>query len=70
MDGVNVMSDPMALKWALIDLLKICDAAHEGRLHGDLARIARTLGVELSEPAKSEAALDLHFTKAKKAARI
>jgi hypothetical protein len=44
------MSDPMALKWALVDLLRICDAAHEGRLHGDLARIARTLGVELTEP--------------------
>jgi hypothetical protein len=40
----------MALKWAIIDLLKICDTAHEGRLHGDLARIAKTLGVELSEP--------------------
>jgi hypothetical protein len=66
------MSDPMALKWAIIDLLKICDAAHEGRLHGDLARIARTLGVELTEPVKAETVAmgeDLHFGKAKKAAR-
>jgi hypothetical protein len=44
------MSDPMTMKWAIVDLLKICDAAHEGRLHGDLARIARTLGVELTSP--------------------
>jgi len=43
-----------AVRWAIVDLLKVCDAAHEGRLHGDLARIARTLGVELSEPVKSE----------------
>jgi hypothetical protein len=44
------MSDPMTMKWAIVDLLKICDVAHEGRLHGDLARIARTLGVELTSP--------------------
>jgi hypothetical protein len=43
-----------ALRWAIVDLLKVCDVAHEGRLHGDLARIARTLGVELSLPPQSK----------------
>lgn len=59
----------MALKWALVDLLRVCDAAHEGRLHGDLARIARTLGVELSEPVTLAVRAELPFSQAKKAAR-
>jgi hypothetical protein len=32
---------------ALIDLLKVVDAAHGGRFHTELARIARTLGIEI-----------------------
>jgi len=48
------MMEHDAVRWALLDLIKLLDATHEGRLHGDLARIARTLGVELSEPVKSE----------------
>jgi hypothetical protein len=39
-----------ALRWALIDLLRVSDAAHGGRLHTELARIARTLGVEIIPP--------------------
>jgi hypothetical protein len=67
------MSDPMALKWAIVDLIKVIDAAHEGRFHGDLQRIARTLGVELTPPVAVEVAIvgdvDLPFGKAKKAAK-
>jgi hypothetical protein len=36
-----------AVRWALIDLLRVSDAAHGGRFHAELARIARTLGVEI-----------------------
>jgi hypothetical protein len=36
-----------AVKWALIDLLRVSDAAHGGRLHTELARIAHTLGIEI-----------------------
>ena len=57
----------MALKWAIVDLIKVIDAAHEGRLHGDLARIAQTLGVTLTEPVARSDSIDL--VKAKKAAR-
>ena len=38
---------PDAVKWALIDLLRVSDAAHGGRFHAELARIARTLGIEI-----------------------
>ena len=67
----------MALKWALVDLIKVIDAAHEGRLHDDLARIARTLGVELTQPVVEVSQVDwakarlaeIHDAKAKKAAK-
>ena len=36
-----------AVKWALIDLLKVVDAAHGGRFHTELARIAQGLGIEI-----------------------
>src|SRR5215472_17168865 len=36
-----------AVRWALIDLLRVSDAAHGGRFHTELARIARTLGIEI-----------------------
>ena len=39
-----------AVRWALIDLLRVSDAAHGGRFHTELARIARTLGVEIIPP--------------------
>jgi hypothetical protein len=57
------MMEHDAVRWALLDLIKLLDVVHEGRLHGDLARIARTLGVELSEPVEPLSA----FAKAKKA---
>ena len=36
-----------AVKWALIDLLRVSDAAHGGRFHTELARIAQGLGIEI-----------------------
>ena len=36
-----------AVKWALIDLLRVSDAAHGGRFHAELARIAQGLGIEI-----------------------
>ena len=41
------MTEADSIKWALLDLLKVLDAEYGGRLHGEFARIARTLGVEL-----------------------
>ena len=43
------MSDPMTMKWAIVDLIRVLDTAYGGQLHTELARIARTLGVELPE---------------------
>jgi hypothetical protein len=57
----------MALKWAIVDLIRLFDVAHEGRLHGDLSRIARTLGVELGEPATLAVRPELPFGQARKA---
>ena len=36
-----------AVKWALIDLLRVLDRSHGGGLHADLGRIAQGLGIEI-----------------------
>ena len=36
-----------AVRWALIDLLRVLDRSHGGRLHAELGRIAQGLGIEI-----------------------
>lgn len=43
-----------AVRWALIDLLKLLDAIYGGQYHAEFARIAGTLGVEIPLPPQVE----------------
>jgi len=41
------MTEADRIKWALLDLLKLLDGVHDGQRHGELERIASSLGVHL-----------------------